>query len=393
MTGKQLYDIICRFPQEILPGGLRAEMAFIHWKQESGWIGEFCFSAPEMVLPHLYMKLHLPGGELLVLKNRAPGCYVIPEGQPRLEPKQEILSYLDQCAPYIEGGAPDDNVKKKILEDWPCCLKISKTLWKWWINCPEREGNLNLRKHHPELGNHPELCNTPPPQWLLNYWTVERIANWKNPEYPLDDCTDEELELWNFGNKSIAKAYAADRLCADLPRLFYDRESGWSIEYLYFFRDEFRSSPDTWEPQYRMRFRWPSGVLIEAENLSEIFEFTKPWGSPWYVSESEKHYLHQCRLLLEKGVPTENQVNELQGLWLSNMPLQAFKWLQMNGRIHEGIQRGMLYPRWPQNKATFSVAWRMEMSKGIYLGSPEVAEYCVRSLEAAEPMLKSWCKS
>ena len=57
MTGKQLYDIICRFPQEILPGGLRAEMAFIHWKQESGWIGEFCFSAPEMVLPHLYMKI------------------------------------------------------------------------------------------------------------------------------------------------------------------------------------------------------------------------------------------------------------------------------------------------------------------------------------------------
>lgn len=390
MTGQELYEVIHRFPQEILPGGLRAEIGFIYWKEESGWIGEFGFSVPGAVLPHLYMKLHLPGGELLMLKNQAPGRYVIPDGQPRPEPKQEMLSYLKRCAPYVADGAPDDSAKEKILEDWPRCLNISQTLWKWWCNHPEHVRNLNW---HKDRGEHLILSATPPPAWLLDYWTVERIADWKNPEYQLGDCTDEELELWNFGNKWIAKKYAASRLCAELPRLFYDRESGWSVEYLYFFRDEFRFSPDPWEPQYRIRFSWPSRALMEAENLSGRLEFPKPWRGPWFAGDGEKHYLHQCRLLLEEASPTQDQVDALAGLWLNNLGLPVFNWLRQRGWIQESVQRGILCPQWPQNQQLFALVWQLEMYKGIYWGSPEVADSCVRSLEAAEPTLKSWTKS
>ena len=96
MTGNQLYNLICRFPQEILPGGLRAVFARILWDMESQWVGEFWFSAPETLLPHLYMKLHLPQGEVMRLQNRAPGKYFAAEGQPRPKPDQKLMEYLEQ---------------------------------------------------------------------------------------------------------------------------------------------------------------------------------------------------------------------------------------------------------------------------------------------------------
>ena len=375
MTGKQFYDMVCRFPQEILPGGLRIELAQVCWKPDLGWIGEFWFSAPEALLPHLYMKLHLPGGEVLRLQNDAPGRYLAPEGQNRPEPGQKLMEYLDLCARHMEEECPDEATQNEVGIALPFHFHNSEEMLLWWLNRPDRVSA-------------PPPGETPPPRWLLEYWTAERIMAWERPRFESHERSDEEFALLEFGNKCMARTCVPDQLIAGLPRFSYNSEQGWMVEYLYFYRNEFDYSISPYDPQYRLKLSWPSGALIEAENLTGILQFKRRWGF-LLLGEEETHYLKQCRLLLEEDPPAQTQVDELQGLWLINTSA-SFDWLLKHKRVTEEMQRGVLTPRWPRYRELLYRIWSLELLKGVRLGTPEVSEHCVRELTAAKPFLLAW---
>lgn len=371
MTGNQLYDLICRFPQEVLPGGLRVQFSRIYWEPASQWSGEFWFSAPEALLPHLYMKLHLPQGKIVQLQNRAPGQCIVLEGQTRPKPNQELMKYLNLCARYIEEEFPDETVQRAVNNAWLDCFKLSNEMRIWWLN-------------RPECTPIAAPIHTLPPRWLLEYWTANRIATQKNLAFETDKISDDEFALLKFGCECTAKICVPDQLIAGLPRFSYDAELGWIVEYLYFYRNEFKYCLSH-DPQYRLKLRWPTGTLIEAENLSNIFRFEKQRGMR-YLSDYNRYYLKQCRLLLAEESPTQTQIDELQGLWLINYSW-IFNWLVDHKQVTEEMQRGALCPRWPQYRTFLLRIWVLEMLKGIRLGSPEVMEHCVQELTAATPFL------
>lgn len=371
MTGNQLYNLICRFPQEILPGGLRAVFARILWDMESQWVGEFWFSAPETLLPHLYMKLHLPQGEVMRLQNRAPGKYFAAEGQPRPKPDQKLMEYLHLCAQYMEVDVPDETVQKEVIDIWLDYFNLSDEMKIWWSS-------------RPECAPIAAPTATIPPRWLLEYWTVDHLAARKNSVLDTDDLSDEEFFLLKFGCQCTAKLCVPGQLTAGLPRFSYDSELGWTVEYLYFYWHEFKSHYP-FDPQYRLKLTWPTGVLIEAENLSNTFKFEKRWGII-RLFDHERYYLKQCWMLLSAESPTQTQIDELHGLWLINHSW-ILQWLQDHKWLTEEMTRGALCPRWPQHWSLLLHLWGFEMIKGVQLGSPEVSKHCARQLAAATPLL------
>ena len=76
----------------------------------------------------------------------------------------------------------------------------------------------------------------------------------------------------------------------------------------------------------------------------------------------------------------EEEIDELQGLWLEAHPPAQAAWIIENTCIGEGVFRSILDSTRPHPKEVFRLIWSREILKGVRLGTPEVAELCMAAL-------------
>jgi len=375
MDGKDLYMLAFRFPKEVIPDGLLAMVPRVSHDEKLGWVGEYWYYISGSAVPRMYVKLHLPDGLVLEIKKMTEEA-VYPHGDVKQELTQAETDYLAQCARVMddpEGTAKDQT---RLLLQW---TQLHTETEKMWFR-------ICMANPTPAVNR-----KTPPPKWLVDYWTAERIyAMLTEPTPPNSEMllpTQAGQQLWYLAKDlPAAKACIPRELEPGLPRLSWSMEYGWIAEYWYYYANAGLGFLLFTDPKYYLKVCLSTGQLLEARNLKNELSFRQSWLDVWavWMYEKELDYLARCEQLVEKSTPTADEIAQLQGQWLEAHPKDYALWLAGNSHLSEAAIRWILSPDRVPNREILGPLWYGEMVKGVTLGTPDVAELCVGKLAEFE---------
>lgn len=371
MDGKDLYMLARRFPKEVIPEGLRVTVPRVSHDDKLGWVGEYWYFISGSAVPRMYVKLHLPDGLVLEIRKMTDEAD-FPRGDAERELTQAQTDYLVQCARVMddpEAAAKDQN---RLVLQW---METHTETEKMWFR-------LHMANPAPAVDR-----DTPPPKWLVDYWTAERVYAVLT-EYPLPKSemllpTQAGQRLWRLAKElPAAKAYIPGELEPGLPRLSWSVEYGWIAEYWYYYANAGLGFLLFTAPKYYLKVCLSTGQVLEAKNLTNELQFRKSWLDVWaaWMYERELDYLARCEQLMEKSDPTEDEIAQLQGLWLEAHPKEYATWLIGNSHLSEAAIRWILSPDRVANRDILRPLWYGEMVKGVTLGTPDIAEQSVNIL-------------
>lgn len=141
---------------------------------------------------------------------------------------------------------------------------------------------------------------------------------------------------------------------------------GWLAEFWYYFADTHDKS--IYSPQYYLAFDIPGGKPVKMERMednvcclgsaSELFE------NEYY--NRQNLYLEKCAELMEKGVPSEEEILVLQELWINCLP-EKFKKI-LNGKSSFPYHRSSETEKLVYQPKSMMEVLKLEMCKAIKNG-------------------------
>lgn len=369
MDGRSLYQLGCRFPKEIIPLGLWADVPKVDRDKKYCWTGEYWYFLPGSSVPRMYVKLHLPDGSVLEIRKLTDEAD-LPDPVPDRKLTQAQLEYLDHCAQLIGNLSTTPEECSSLVPQW---METHTNGEKMWFQ-------LRGIRLDPVADQ-----GTAPPRWLAEYWTAERVRSVLEGKYGEKEYlrpTQEGQKLWYFAKEpDFIKACIPKELEPGLPRLSWSGEYGWIAEYWYYYVNAAVGLIYFPEPKYYLRFSLSKGQLLEVKSLTGEVQFQKSWLDVWapWIYERELDYLARCERLMSQENPEQSQIDELQGLWLEAHPREFALVLANSSGLREAAVRWILSPERTPNKDLIRPLWFGEMIKGIRLGDPETAELCVKN--------------
>lgn len=371
MTGKDILALAYRFPDTAIPKELQVGAVKVSFEKGLGWVCEYWYYTGGYSVPCFYAKLGLPEGMLLQLNRLWDKSWYGKNG-PAGKPCMDLTGYLDMCAAFIANKQPDEAIQAKTVENW--LEKIAEPE-KIWFSPPVRVA--------ADL-NGPGRTQTALSETAAAYWTAQRVAamdlepfaqenQWKVPPF------DKNHTIWHWGRESPAvKACIPSQLMQGLPRLSYDSKQGWLCEFWYY--ETGVLLPITGKPAYYIQLRYADGAVLKLEILEPKVRFSDAFQDIVLYGDREIQYIGRCENLLHGQTPTQEEIDELQGLWLEAHPPAQAAWIIENTCIGEGVFRSILDSTRPHPKEVFRLIWSREILKGVRLGTPEVAELCMAAL-------------
>lgn len=321
----------------------------------------------------MYAKLHLPEGLVLEIRNLT-GEVDFPCTAAQMPLTQAQQDYLSQCVRILDDPEATGQAQNQLLLQWTQTQTEAEKVWF----------RLHMANRAPA-----EDPKTPPPEWLVNYWTAERVYAVLSGSAPSKGemllPTQAGDRLWHLAKEMpAAKACIPGELVPGLPRLSWSMEWGWIAEYWYYYANAGLGFLLFTDPKYYLKVCLSTGQLLEVKNLKGELQFRQSWLDIWatWMYEKELDYLARCEQLMEKEDPTEEEVAQLQGLWLEAHPKEYAVWLAGNSHLKEAAIRWILSPDCVPDKEIFSPLWYGEMVKGVTLGAPDIAEQCINTLAA-----------
>ena len=162
-------------------------------------------------------------------------------------------------------------------------------------------------------------------------------------------------ELYRLGKESPAAiACIPLNFIPTVPKLLFD--NGWRAEFWYYMAQYHDQS--LFAPRYRMVLRIPSANSTELWELSEVTECIG--GAPEIVTaefyEVQNDYLDRCAATLEKDVPAEEELEELEAAWRRALPVCLAAWFEEGGTVQTGT-----FPP-PENLREY---WERELASAI----------------------------
>lgn len=242
---------------------------------------------------------------------------------------------------------------------------------------------------------------TAPPEWLVDYWSAERIYGVYTSELgPQED--DEEAVfseigqmLWYLG-KNLPMEYeeVPQGLIPGLPLLSFEEECGWVVEFWYYYVNAGLGLDLFPEAKCYSKIRIADGVPIEMKNLTGETEFQQSWTDTWaaWVFKKELRYLARCEAMLKNG-PDSEYITAMQAQWLLAHPMPHALWLLGEVGVSEETARYLLRPECDVPKEIRVPLWHQEMDKGVRLGSPELAQRCTQALAEMKTLVISGGKT
>ena len=375
MDGKDLYMLACRFPKEVIPNGLRATVPRVSHDEKLGWVGEYWYYIPGNAIPRMYVKLHLPDGLVLEIKKLTDE-WNFPCAIPNRELTHVQMEYLEQCVQVIESPEAAAKERSWLIPQWMETHRGAERIWfQLQMMTPPKE---------MEQG-------TPPPQWLVKYWTAERVRSTllseSDPQTEKLLPTEEGQRLWHLAKElPAAKACIPGELEPGLPRLSWSMEYGWIAEYWYYYANAGLGFLMFTEPKYYLKVCLPTGQVLEVKNLTNELRFRQSWLDVWavWMYKKELDYLARCERLMQKANPTEDEIAQLQGQWLEAHPKDHAIWLANRSQLGEAAVRWILSADRVPNRDILMPLWFGEMVKGVRLGTPDIAAHCVNILAEFE---------
>lgn len=139
-------------------------------------------------------------------------------------------------------------------------------------------------------------------------------------------------ELYQLGKESpAAVACIPLNFIPTAPKLLFD--NGWRAEFWYYMVQYHDQS--VFAPQYRMILRVPSANPTELQELSEATVCIG--GAPEIVTaefyELQNDYLDRCAAALEKDIPAEGELEELEAAWRRALPACLAAWFEEGGTV------------------------------------------------------------
>ena len=377
MKGKELYELGCRFPETVIPGGLQAVIPLVSYKEAQGWIGEYWYYVPGKHVPRMYVKLHLPEGlpmEIIPLGSHLKTDQI--PAPPRILSRKE-QDYLNRCAGMVESAGSEGTECVGLFGDWYMQLT------------PKQQLAYSICRQSLKTENTGATTETPPPDWLLETWTAEHLKKVLDDtpvrdQEPALQPTQAGMELWQLGEKLAENAGVPRELVQGLPRLSFDDTYGWIIEFWYYYRN---AGLAWWlfdEPKYYLQAVLSDRRLLKLKNLTGETVFRQSWLDAWgigWTCRKELEYLACCEQLMAQGDPDEEQITALQGLWLQAHPKEYVRWLAWHSGLREAARRWTLSANRIPGNDFLRVLWANEMEKGVRLGTQEMAEKCIDMLE------------
>ena len=375
MDGKDLYMLACRFPEEVIPNGLRAMAPKVSYYENHGWVGEYWYYISGSAVPRMYAKLHLPEGQVLEINKLTGETLFFGSSFPK-EPDRQWLEYLDCCVRVIETTDTTEKERNQLTVQW---IKLLTAKEKMWFRI------------QPPAGGTERKQASAPPQWLTEYWTAQRVHS------VLKTGSEANVDHWILTENDpkrmyLGKVFSAVEACIPpgltpgLPRLSYTDSLGWTAEYRYYYA---KPGIGFWlfpEPRYFLKICLKTGQLLEVKNLTNQLQFRqyRSDACTLWENEQELDYLGQCETLMRKATPTDTEVAQLEGLWLEAHPKNHAVWLANHACIREDTVRWLLSPNRIPNRNILLPLWFGEMVKGMTLGAPDVVEWCAGELAEFE---------
>lgn len=371
MNGMELYLLGCRFPASVIPAGLRVDVPKVTYDDKLGWIGEFWYFVSGSPIPRMYAKLHLPEGTVLEIKKLTEEAeFSQAESNPDLT--QDQSEYLEQCVQLMGDFSTPPKSRYELCPVW---MQTHTELQKKWF--------MFQPVHPAQVTNQ----GTAPPQWLVEYWTADRVREAMAEEEGAEEerllPTDNGRELWHLAKEweSILSCIPKE-LEPGLPRLSYSKAYGWIAEYWYYYANAAVGLMSFPQPKYYLRIGLTEDRILEVRNLTGELQFQKSWLDVWaaWMYEAELDYLARCEQLMDKPNPSEAEIVRLQGLWLEAHPEDYARLLTNSSGMSETVSRWILSPDRTPSKNILPLIWFGEMHKGMQFGNPDIAEQCLKAV-------------
>lgn len=371
MEAKELYLLGCRFPPNVIPDGLHADVPRVTYDEKLGWVGEFWYFISGSPIPRMYAKLHLPDGlvlEIRKLSNEAESFC----SSPKRALTQAQNEYLER---FVQAVGSFETAPKSRYEWNPAWMQTHTQAEKTWFQLVQ--GNSAGHRNQ----------DTAPPKWLVEYWTAERVHAVLTTKADSGTerllPTDKGRNLWHLArDRGFIRGCIPAGLEPGLPRLSYSQEYGWVAEYWYYYANAAVGLMTFPQPKYYLRISLSKEQVLEVKNLTGQLQFSKSWLDVWagWMYESELDYLAVCEQLMARPDPSEREIIRLQGRWLEAHPTEYALWLISYSHLSEDAIRWILSPHRMPGKDILCPLWFMEMRKGIWLGTPDIAELCVKAV-------------
>ena len=184
----------------------------------------------------------------------------------------------------------------------------------------------------------------------------------------------------------MAKSSPAAQACIPLnfeacaPRIRY--KTGWIAEFWYYFSNI--NDGSIFYPQYYLAIDVPSGAPVQMLRLHESNACMGP--APELITtsfyENQLRYLEKCANLMEKGMPTQSDLEELEREWHAVHPKCLADWLcECN---YEPICSSAS-PTTENHKTPCNLTeyWRREMAIAIRAGDSSAAQKAKLEMEKA----------